>query len=62
MSFNYIVPYIIPSIAIGLSIASFYYTYRQNKRKIEVYVDIDQNNVIKLYAFNSGYCVVHFNV
>lgn len=57
MSFNDFFPYIIPIIAIGLSLASFYYTYHQNKRKIEVNVEVDYTDqyVVKLCAFNSGY-------
>jgi hypothetical protein len=57
MSFNYFIPYIIPLIAIGLSLSSFYYIYRQNKRKIEVDISIGYTDhyEVKLCAFNSGY-------
>jgi len=60
MNYNLYVQLIVPSISILafiISLASLYYTYHQNKRKLEVEMWIDHENedIIKLCAYNSGY-------
>ncbi len=61
MDFNTIIPFILPIttvLAVGLSIISIFYTWHQNKLKIEVDIGIDtQENqpIVKLCAFNTGY-------
>lgn len=60
MSLSETISYVVATIAIlgvFLSLISFYYTYHQNKRKIEVNIDIDYTEYfeLKLCAFNSGY-------
>jgi hypothetical protein len=52
-----IIQYIISAFAIILSLISLVYSYRQNKRRIEVDIDVVLTNqhVIQLSVFNSGY-------
>lgn len=61
MNFNTIIQFILPIttvLATGLSIISIFYTWHQNRLKIEVDISIDtQENqpLIKLCVFNIGY-------
>jgi hypothetical protein len=58
MNFDTIIPFILPSIALFLSVLSIFYTWHQNRQKIDVDIGIETNEdqpMVKLCAINTGY-------